>query len=595
MGHRSRLGSFPSKLDCRIGGTPLLAAGVEDGSSNVPLRPSEGPRIPSRRGRSGLFFFLCATAAWAGPLSGEAPVHRGRFEAFTDKAAQGPKMKVVAATYLGCPGNSEFVAGAGLSDDSVLVFGNAWGPEFLKDPTPEVLGKGDHHHLAATDAQKKDSKALRPENPDIAGFFALYSPGLKAIRRVVRFDWGVASLSTGLVLRDEKSVVLAGRSTSAFRTVLPHPEVAPPEEPGSEKAGPYDYEGVPCPGDVFLVRLSLASLKPEWGWVFPGARTPPAKIWEDATGALFTDIRGPLRISSDGRTMKRLPSPSGGGTARTLALDPRTGNFFFGGDRNTHTGHEPWRQPFLYGFDPGGTKLWKLWEWPARSLRDGTTKGLQGQVADSSARAGDVSPSGELVLGCWSDGGNTVLGSQPTDPAKDVPHDRFGMDNSGMKGANSISHLLRIDPRTQEAKMHAIWVAYLPQNFMEARSRGAPNFTSIESLRVLSGGEVLIAGRAATGLIQTPHAFFKYGDEGRRYGGSYASVWNSDWSNLLFSSYLPGLDQVRVGQTRRGALLLSRSRGDDGETPPTKSPVQNAIQKEKRGEVEGHLILLELP
>jgi hypothetical protein len=169
------------------------------------------------------------------------------------------------------------------------------------------------------------------------------------------------------------------------------------------------------------------------------------------------------------------------------------------------------------------------------------------------------------------------------------------MDNSGMKGANSISHLLRIDPKTQEAKMHAIWVAYLPQNFTEARSRGAPNFTSIESLHVLPGGEVAISGRAATGLIQTPQAFYRYTEEGRRYGGTYAAVWSADFSNLLFSSYLPGCENVRLGTTRRGVLLVSRSRGDDGATPQAHSPTLNALQKEKRGEFDAHLILMEVP
>jgi hypothetical protein len=41
--------------------------------------------------------------------------------------------------------------------------------------------------------------------------------------------------------------------------------------------------------------------------------------------------------------------------------------------------------------------------------------------------------------------------------------------------------------------------------------------------------------------------------------------------------------------------VTSRSRGDDGQKEPVKSPAVNALQAEKKGEYDAHIILLELP
>src|SRR6185295_19877728 len=78
---------------------------------------------------------------------------RGRYEGYTDRAAQGPKMKLVAATYFGGEGLEEFIAARILPDGTILAFGNAWGPEF--PGAPLVLGKGEHRKLIATATDSK--------------------------------------------------------------------------------------------------------------------------------------------------------------------------------------------------------------------------------------------------------------------------------------------------------------------------------------------------------------------------------------------------------------------------------------------------------
>lgn len=526
---------------------------------------------------------------------------KGRYESYTERVAAGPKMKLVAATYFGGEGLEEFIAARVLPDGTIAAFGNAWGPAFPGSPL--VLGKGGHRCLKAAETDAKGKSHLRPENPDLAGMVVLYAPDLGSIKRVVRFDWGVASLSAAAVTEDGKGLILAGRSTAAFRAwagkARVRPEPPAPEAPEGKKApaketGPYEYEGVTLPGDVFVARLTPEGAL-EWAWVFAGHRHPPVDLWVDHEGNVYADLGGLTRIGADGATEKIVAPDGGGRQAKFLAVDPADGSSFYGGDRNTNTGKEPWRQPFLYKYDPKGEKLWKLWEWAPKSLRDGVTPGVQGEVSDSSPRAMDVTPGGDLLIGGWSDGGNSLFLKQPTDATKKVPAAPLSMDSSNMKGANSLAHLLRIDGKTLEAQVHAFWVSYFPGNFTDARKAGTPNGARIRQLKALPGGGVALVGSAASVLVETPGAFYHYPGDGRGYGGDCVVVYDAAFAHLLFASYLPGCKNASLWPTPKGVVVASRSRGDDGAKEPTKSPVLNALQAEKKGDLDAHILLLEMP
>ena len=526
---------------------------------------------------------------------------KGRLENYTEKAAQGPKMKLVAATYFGGDGLEEFIAVRVLPDGTIVAFGNAWGPEF--PGSPKILGKGEHRKLTPTATDSKGRQTWPQENPDIAGMAVFYSPDLATVKRVVRFDWGVASLSSAAATVDGKGLIVSGRATAAFRGVTKdlHTllEPAAPEAPTGKKApakstGSFEYQGVTLPGDVFVARLSLEGAV-EWAWVFEGYRKPPAELWVDHSGNVYADVRGMTRIAADGSTAKVIVTATGTGQAKYLAVDPADGACFYGGDRNTNTGKEPWRQPYLYKYDQNGEKLWKLWEWPSKSLRDGVTPGVQGQVADSSARAMDVGSDGELLVGGWSDGGNSVLTTQPTDATKKIPTAPFRMDGSGMKDANSLAHIVRIDGKTLESSLYALWVAYFPANFEDEKKRGSPNGARIRQIKKLSQGAVAVAGSAASVLVETPDAFYTYPGDGRGYGGECVVVYDAEFKNLLFSSYLPGCENASLWPTAKGVVVVSRSKGTDGAKDPTKSPTKNAVQAEKKGEFDAHILLLELP
>src|SRR6185436_13660524 len=162
----------------------------------------------------------------------------------------------------------------------------------------------------------------------------------------------------------------------------------------------------------------------------------------------------------------------------------------------------------------------------------------------------------------------------------------FRMDGSGMKGANSLAHIMRIDGKTLESGLYALWVAYFPANFEDEKKRGSPNGARIHQIRKLPQGAVAVAGSAASVLVQTPGAFYTYPGDGRGYGGECVVVYDAEFKNLLFSSYLPGCENASLWPTAKGVVVVSRSKGTDGAKDPTKSPTKNAVQAEKKGEFD---------
>jgi hypothetical protein len=276
--------------------------------------------------------------------------------------------------------------------------------------------------------------------------------------------------------------------------------------------------------------------------------------------------------------------------ARYLAIDPKDGSFFYGGDRNTNTGVQPWRQPYLYRYDADGRRAWKLWEWkPELCACGGDGNGL---CADAAPRVMDIAPDGTLVVGTWSDGGNSVFTRQPTDLDQPSRFHGFGMDSSGMTGASSIAYILRIDPKSLKQMSGTLFQAYFPMTSKDSRKRDTPNSTKIHHLSIAEGGTIAFTGTAASGLVQTPGAFYTYPEDGSGSDGEYAAVFSGDFQTLLFASYLPGCEHTNVATFKRNMIVTSRSTGTDGKSRPTASPVANAIQSQKKGDYDAHILLL---
>lgn len=529
----------------------------------------------------------------------------GRHGEYTKKAAKGPHMKVVSATFFGSDGYEEFVDAGGLPDGTVVAFGNTWGPQFPKNPDAVVLGKGTHAGLSPL---KKDSRGNEHPDyacPDSSGVIVYYAGDLSTVRKIVRMDWGVANIRSGLVTENGKGLIVAGQCHPAFKTFSsgcskvntlpyqappPDPNPPPPPKKAPKKTPKQPEPVIPC--DVYIARLAADSLKLEWVWLLERNGDPPEDIFVDKAGAVYFDAAGMRRISPDGAEMALVNPKAGGGNARWLGVDPSDGGVFFGGDRNTSTGQEPYRQPYMYKFDAKGQRVATLWEPDPKTI--GSATGCL--ESDSSPRALAWAKTGDMLVCGWSDGGNSVFPRQALDWHKPATSAGMGISTWGMKNANSLGHIIRIDPKTWETKSHTWWAAFIPTWFSAPQNRGAPNFANIRQIRVLNDGSVGIVGSAATGLIQTPNGFWVDPMTGDKYGGAYVTVFLPDLSNILFSSYLPGCEAPSLGVTPKGVAVVSRSRGSDGVVAhPTISPVKDAVQKQFQGCTDAHIVLLELP
>ncbi|MCX5684204.1 MAG: hypothetical protein NT049_11030 [Planctomycetota bacterium] len=547
-----------------------------------------------RRWRPAVGSFLAASfVLWA---CGQASA--GRFEDFTKKAVAGKGLKTLAATYFGGPGAEEFVAAGGQADGTVVAFGNAWGPAFPQTPVPVVLGKGKRCDVPDFTTDAKGKVSYDRANPNVAGMIVRYSPDLRKIVGVMRFDWGVASIEAGLVVPD--GLLIAGRCSEALPAAAGAAVLgkipAPTEEPSTDKKkegrfGPTAYQGAPVSGDVYVAKLSPDAGRIVWVHILQGHRMPPARLLPTKGGAILFECNGIRSVSADGKSMATLTQNiSEGDRVKLLAANPQDGAFLHGGDRNTRTNKEPWRQPFLNLFAADGQKQWTVWNWDSKSVGSDQKK----LESDSACRAAAWAANGDIIVGGWSDGGNSVFTREIKDVDAPLPKGLpgYGMTCWGMRGANSIAYLMRFDPKTFQMRAWTLWVAYVPQDPTDPKKGGNPNFAKISRLEVLPDGSIFWFGQAATGLVETPQAWFSYAD-GARMGGSYVAVFSGDFTNLIFSSYVPTCEVQGIGQAKGGLLVAGRAgaKAEGGQG----APVESAVQKDHGGALDAHLILLESP
>jgi hypothetical protein len=522
----------------------------------------------------------------------------GRYAGYTEQAAKGPHAQVKAATFFGGDGYEEFTAAVGLPNDGgYIVAGNSWGPAFPLNTNVTVLGKGAHRGLSPTEWGKRaKNQAVNQPNsasPDCAGFLLFYDKDVKKIQKAYRFDWGVGTVMATALTEDGKSLLVTGRATAALGILSNTAKSFKTTPVGS---GKYDYAGVSCPGDVYVMKLKLDDGKIEWIQVLAGLNATTDKLWIDKKGVIYLPAGGLYRITADGGSVKKISDLNGAeGPAKWVGFNPKTGESYFGGDRNTKTGREPYRQPYLYRIDSEGQRKARYWEPDPKEISSATGH----MESDSSILALDFRSDGTAALLGWSDGGNSVLPRQISDWHVEGPGGGMKMATWGMKSANSLGHVMLANLDKPELLMHSWFACFIPGNFHDAKFRNAPNAIGFEHIVALPGDALLCQGGAATGLIQTPNAFYKYPEDGPKYGGEFALIFNPEVNRLLFSSYLPGCAEVRLGKYSKGGLVISRSKGDDASqntNGPTPSPVtKGAVQEKFGGKTDGHLIILELP
>lgn len=523
----------------------------------------------------------------------------GRHGEYSKKLAQAAHCTTTFATYFGSESPEEFVTAVGMEDDSIVACGNAWGPQFPATPVAKVLGQGKHSGKDALSKDKNGHPTVDERSPDRSGMMVTYSPDCKKILQVIRFDWGVASITTAKV--NGKGLVIAGvcgPNFASFAAGVGTKQTIPFEEKVEVKAakpsrGPKTPKG-PMP-DVYVAGMN-ADGTAQWLIVFEKNGDPPDEIFTDSKGRLWFDAKGLRRLESNGTKLTLFnPRTSAGGNVRWLGIHPDGEAAYYGGDRNTNTGAEPYRQPYLYKLDGSDKKLYTLWEPNPKEI--GSVPGAAHLESDSSPRAMTFFKDGRMLVAGWSDGGNTVFSHQALDYKLPVSSMGMGMSVWGMKNANSVTNLMLIDDTSQKTVAYTNWMAYIPDWFAEPKNRNAPNFTNVEAIHLTSGGIPVFCGAAATGLIQSPGCYWLDPKDGEKYGGQYVAVFSSNLNNAYFSSYLPGYQETAISSRKKDVLIVGRSMGSDfrAKRPITPTPTVNALQAKFGGGLDAHLIVLVPP
>ncbi len=535
---------------------------------------------------------LCITFAAASA----SEAHAGRFQSLTEKFKQTPdQAQVVAASLLGGSGTEWLVGGGFQPDGSVIAVGTTLGP------TLELSGKAIRVLGVDTVAPKKPEQAVQKDNkgnPQLnkegqpkllpfswqhengTVFVAQLSGDLKTVKSAARFPWATGA-ATSAVVGDDGAIYVAGVCSAGD---------------AKQKAISKDLQTLPpATGESKLpVRtVFLAKVKPdlsEVAWVRTAtgpATAPRVRINKQK----HVQLEGVTLTTFDaaGKMIKNTVIP--GGIGEHIAVNPVDGTYAYGHEHHWPTGREPWRCPELKISKPSGELLYHLYDW------GGPYVGLNNSrlVSDTAIRQVEYDDNGNLVLGAWSDGGNSVFLNEPND-MRTASDNMQGLGMSAWgAGVLSCAYIARIDTKDYKIMAGTLWLAFLAD-------KDKPNSIWIKSLDFAGDGSVLVGGNAASGLIQTGNHL----NRGEGSSGQYVAVMNKDMTSLRFSSVLSACGKTDINNGRnfmfaRGTvngkprvLVFSGAESKEGNSELTAPVVGGAQTTFGGGQTDGHLLLLDL-
>jgi hypothetical protein len=512
-------------------------------------------------------------------VSAADDIGTGRYADYTRAAAAGPLMPVLWAGHLGGAGYENAVGAVLLPGEVLVVAGNHQGGPTAKSAI--VFGAPGEAPAPPADAKAAGNVANQ------AGTLTVGKVAAFGSAVTWRFGYGVASLSAIAVQGD--LIVVGGRCGPSFgslKTASVAWQELPAGEQAKESASASFLAGVTATGAL------------RWVVAAHGTGGAPDEIFTDRNGNAYADLGALVRVGSAGKAtvvVAKSGRPNGSQPRegwRSVAPDGRT--FFYGGDRNTRTNKEPYRQPFLYTYDEKGART-AVWYEP-----DPKAIGSDADHLESDSAISDliVRPDGTWILAGWSDGGNSVLAWQPTNWKKETAT-AMGWSPWGA-GVLGSGHIWTIDPVKKSTVKHLWWLAFLPSNFVDPKNPkktggNRPNTASTDRLALLDDGAVAVMGSAATGLIQTPNALYRYPNDGSKFGGDYVTVLAPDLEKIRFSSYLPGVKVSSIVAAGSTLVVTGTSRGSSGsQEKPVVTPVAGG-GKPFIGGTDGWVMILRKP
>jgi hypothetical protein len=503
--------------------------------------------------------------------------------------------EVLAATFLGGKGNEWLVSGGFQPDGTVVVVGNVIGSVFELQQRATIIGSDVPPVEAAripkmsggkNSKQETDKKTGEPlwEKPSwkhdgATGFVVRLSSDLKQIVSVSRMPWNSGAI-TSAAIGNDGSIYIAGRATDNIGKLGGDVEELKEELDASRKNGGCKH--------TFLAKFTPDGSKTEWLRHARGFSDAP-RVTLAANGFVKFAAQNLRAFDPSGKLVETIAVP--GGMNEKTSVSPRDGSIVKGGEHHWPTGREPWRCPTLNILNPDGSLKYQLYDW------GGPYVGLDNcrQVSDSAVRAVTHDNDGNIFIYAWSDGGNSVMTTEPTDVRTPVAPKGLGITSAGA-GVLSCAYLIKIEPKEYKTIGWTLWLAF---------NRGKPNSVWISALGYADDGSVCFGGTSALGLWQTSNKL----TDGTP-AGNYITVLTPDMSAVRYCSAIPGAGMAVIGNDDRQcwgvasgsvkgkprALFFGGAKADEEVYGVvSKTPVKNALQDNFGGGwCDGYVVMLDL-
>ena len=257
-----------------------------------------------------------------------------------------------------------------------------------------------------------------------------------------------------------------------------------------------------------------------------------------------------VRFDANGKKLWAVTPPAyGDNRPRACAVDQKSGIAVVVGYGMTHTGHEPWKDPYAHGYDRSGKLLWTLWNNPPKDQADGKYGGT-GLMADGTAHAVCATGDGRFMITVVHDGGNAVTMRDPSDARKPIGQEVFSgsfQDGPGwgMKGAINTSVCFRVEAQKGTIEK-GTWMCAWIENHARA------NTLRMENCASDSKGTTYVVGASAAGLPLAKPWFSPRPDE--YTGGGFLAVFDNKMALMQSGPWNPG--DINAVATNGGIVAI---------------------------------------
>ena len=242
-----------------------------------------------------------------------------------------------------------------------------------------------------------------------------------------------------------------------------------------------------------------------------------------------------------GSRLTRHQQPGGGATgitpalvtrgpdhAQMVAVDPQRGTAVAMGFSMGDVGSRRFRSPYAQAFTRSGHPAWTLWNATGASAKAAEL------IGDGMGRQAVFGADGVLRVLVHTDGGNTLLGRDPSDPAKPLdPAVHEGVHQAGpgygFRGAHRLSGIFSVDGdgRLAKGSWLSSWASQLQASSL-----------IVEAIAGDAVGRTFAVGSGAEGQPQRAPWFADAGADAVTKGGTIA-VFDRDFRLLQCGSF-PG-------------------------------------------------------